>query len=99
MKYLPLFEKLVKEKSVEVSPGILLKCGSEINLRIFEENNSVVIKFQSPVVQVFISKMGPLKLLNVVRPTVEYITITDKAFIIKIDNGPDIEVDRGSMVF
>lgn len=96
--FLPMFEKLIKNKSVEVSSGVELRCGSEVNLKIFEEDDNVIIKFGSPAVQVFVTKMGPLKLLNAVRPTVERITITNKSFIIKIDNGPDIEVSREQMV-
>ncbi len=95
---LPKFEKLVKDKASEVSPGVELRCGSEINLRIFEEDGNVVVKFGSPAVHVFITKLGPLQLLNAVRPTVNKIIITEKSFIIRLDNSPDIEVSRESMV-
>ena len=92
--YLQIFETLVKEKSVEISDGVLLKCGEEINLSIFKDGDNVKVKFGSPSVQVFISKLGPAKLLNVVRPTVEHIVITEKSYNISIDNGPDFEVER-----
>lgn len=94
MKLIDLFEELVKNKTVEVSDGVNIKCGDEINLVIFEENGNPVIKFGSPAVQVHISKMGPLRLLNAVRPTIESITITDKSFKISVDNAPDMEVSR-----
>jgi len=94
MKLIDLFEELVKNKTVEVSDGVNIRCGDEINLVVSSHNDEVVIRFGSPAVQVFISKMGPLRLLNAVRPTIESITITDKSFKISVDNAPDMEVKR-----
>lgn len=94
MKLIDLFEELVKNKTVEVSDGVNIKCGDEINLVISSENGNPVIKFGSPAVQVFITKMGPMRLLNAVRPTIQSITITDKSFKISVDNAPDMEVAR-----
>lgn len=93
-KLISIFEELVKNKTVEVSDGVVMKCGDEINLTIFSKDNEVVIKVGSPAVQVFISKMGPMRLLNAVRPTLESITITDKSYKISVDNAPDMEVSR-----
>lgn len=94
MKLIDLFEELVNNKTVEVSDGVNIKCGDEINLVISSENGNPVIKFGSPAVQVYISKMGPMRLLNAVRPTIQSITITDKSFKISVDNAPDMEVAR-----
>lgn len=94
MKLIDLFEELVNNKTVEVSDGVNIKCGDEINLVISSENGNAVIKFGSPAVQVYISKMGPMRLLNAVRPTIQSITITDKSFKISVDNAPDMEVAR-----
>jgi hypothetical protein len=94
MKLIDLFEQLVKNKTVEVSDGVNIKCGDEINLVISEEDGNPVIKFGSPAVQVYITKMGPMRLLNAVRPTIQSITITHKSFKIGVDNAPDIEVSR-----
>jgi hypothetical protein len=94
MKLIDLFEELIKNKTVEVSDGVNIKCGDEINLVISSEDGNPVIKFGSPAVQVFITKMGPMRLLNAVRPTIQSITITDKSFKISVDNAPDMEVAR-----
>jgi hypothetical protein len=94
MKLIDLFEELIKNKTVEVSDGVNIKCGDEINLVISSEDGNPVIKFGSPAVQVFITKMGPMRLLNAVRPTLKSITITDKSFKISVDNAPDMEVAR-----
>jgi hypothetical protein len=94
MNLIDLFEELVKNKTVEVSDGVNIKCGDEINLVISSEDGNPVIRFGSPAVQVFITKMGPMRLLNAVRPTLKSITITDKSFKISVDNAPDMEVAR-----
>lgn len=91
---LDMLGKLVVDKVADISDGVQIKCGDEINIVIFEENGLPVIKFGSPAVQIYISKMGPMRLLNAVRPTLESITITDKSFKISVDNAPDIEVSR-----
>lgn len=93
-KLIDIFTKLVVDKVADISDGVQIKCGDEINLVISEENGNPVIKFGSPAVQVYISKMGPMRLLNAVRPTLQSITVTDNSFKISVDNAPDIEVSR-----
>lgn len=95
---LETFEKLVKEKSCVIAPGVEIRCGQEINISVFFEDGDTVVKFGSPSIQVHITKMGPMKLLNIVRPTITQIRIKEKSFVICLDNAPDIEVDRESMV-
>jgi hypothetical protein len=90
-----IFTELVNNRVAEVSDGVQIKCGDEINLAISSENGNPIIKFGSPAVQVYITKMGPMRLLNAVRPTLKSITITDQSFKISVDNAPDIEVSRG----
>lgn len=97
MDYVSLLETLVKDRSVEIADGIQLKCGEEINVSIFAKDDEVVIKFGSPAVQVHVTRMGPLRLLNIVRPTVKSLTIAKKSYRISVDNAPDIEVARESI--
>lgn len=89
-----LVENLTKNREVEVAPGVVLKCGEEINLSIFSRDGHMVIKFGSPAVRVHISKMGPMNLINALRPTIQEIVVTDKSYKIVLDNAPDIEVAR-----
>jgi len=89
-----LVENLANKKEVEVAPGVMLKCGEEINLSIFSRDGHMVIKFGSPAVRVYISKMGPMNLINALRPTIQEIVVTDKTYKIVLDNAPDIEVAR-----
>ncbi len=97
MDYVSVLEKLIKNRFVEISDGVELKCGEEINISIFSKNDEIVIKFGSPAVQVHVTKMGPMRLLNLVRPTVKSVTITEKSYKISVDNAPDIEVARESI--
>jgi hypothetical protein len=90
---LELLETLIKEKEVEIADGVLLKCGDEVNITLFRSGDEVVLKFGSPAVQVFITKMGPVKLINALRPTLESITIGD-TIKVSVDNAPDIEISR-----
>lgn len=92
--YLKLLESLVKDKQAQVSDGVTLKCGSEINLSIFSRDDSVVIKFGPPSVKVEVSKMGAFNLLNTLRPTLQEIVITSKSYKIVVDNAPDMEIKR-----
>lgn len=95
--YVGLLESLIRNKSAEVSDGVTLKCGSEINLTIFAKGDEVVIKFGSPSVRVEVSKMGPLNLVNALRPTVQSITITPTSYKIEVDNAPDVEIKRDNI--
>lgn len=89
-----MFETLVKNKELSLSDGVVIKCGNEINLSIYNSENGVVIDVGSPSVHVSISKLGPAKLLNWLRPTIESITITPLSYKISLDNAPDIEIKR-----
>ena len=39
MKLIDLFEELVKNKTVEVSDGVNIRCGDEINLMVSSHND------------------------------------------------------------
>ncbi len=94
MNAITIFENLVKNKSVEVRDGFNLKCGYEVNLKIYQEGDDVVIHVQSPSVHAEISKMGPLNLVNFLNPSVEKIIITPTSYRVVLNNLPDIEVKR-----
>jgi hypothetical protein len=90
-----MFEELVLKGSVEIEgKDVVLTRGSEINIKIYEEDGYVVIKFGSPPIQIRVSKIGPKKLINVLRPTLEEIHMHKDRFTIMSDNCPDIEMER-----
>jgi hypothetical protein len=95
MDMLSMFEELVLNGSVEIDgKGVILTRGSEINIKIYEEDGYVVIKFGSPPIQIRITKLGPRKLINVLRPTLEEVHMHKDRFSVMSDNCPDFEVER-----
>jgi len=89
-----LLEELIVNKSAEITDGVELRVGDEVNISIFAREGNMVVKFHSPSVHIFITKFGPLKLANRLRPTVEEIEITPESYIVRIDNGPDMSFER-----
>ena len=94
MDHVKVLEELITKKRCQISDGVFLVCGHEVNLRIFSENDSVKITVGSPSLKVEIHKMGMMTLSKILRPTIESITITKEAYVISIANAPDIEVKR-----
>jgi hypothetical protein len=95
MDMLSMFEELVLNGSVEVEgKDVVLTRGSEINIKIYEEDGYVVIKFGSPPIQIRVTKLGPKKLINALRPTLEEVHMHKDRFTIMSDNCPDLEVER-----
>lgn len=89
-----ILEELIIKKRCQISDGVFLVCGPEVNLKIFNENDNVKISIGSPSVKIEVHKMGIITLSKLLRPTIESITITKDSYIISIDNAPDIEVKR-----
>ncbi len=95
MDLLAKFEELVLDGSTEIEgQDIVVTRGSEINIKIYEEDGHVVIKIVSPPIQLRVSKIGPKKLVNVLRPTLHQIEIHKNKYSIISDNLPDIDLER-----
>jgi hypothetical protein len=94
MDYVKVLEELITKKRCQISDGVFLSCGHEVNLRIFNDDGEVKISVGSPSLNVEIHKMGMITLSKMLRPTIESVTITKDAYIISVDNAPDIEVKR-----
>jgi hypothetical protein len=95
MDLLSMFEELVLTGKVEVSgQDVTIQRGAEINVKIYEEDGYVVVKIGSPPVQLYVNKLGPKKLLNVLRPTLQEVHIHKDRFSVLSDNCPDIDFER-----
>jgi hypothetical protein len=95
MDLLATFEKLVLEGSAEIDgQDVVLTRGSEINLKIYAEDGYVVIKVGSPPIQLKVQKIGPKRLVNVLRPTLEQIEMHSDRYVVRSDNCPDVEFER-----
>lgn len=88
------FEKLIKEKELEVSDGVYIICKEEIKLSIFEDDGAVVIKFDAPFPYLLVKKLGPKQLLNLVEPKIESIRIREESINIGLSSFPDFEIKR-----
>lgn len=90
-----LLEQLLKNKQVEVQDGVSICCDKQlIHLDIYLKNDNIVIEFTAPFTYILITKLGPKRLLNIVRPRIESITITPKSYILKLSTFGDYEVER-----
>lgn len=92
---LSLLEKLLKDKQVEIQDGVLICCEQQlIHLDIYLKNDNIVIEFAAPFTYLLVKKIGVKRLLNLVKPRIESITITPKSYIIKLSTIGDYEIER-----
>jgi DUF1009 family protein len=90
-----MFEKLVLDGQVEIDgQDVTIKRGAEINVKIYAEDGHVVIKFGSPPLQLRVNKIGPKKLVNMLRPTLQEVQIHKDRYSVLSDNCPDIDFER-----
>ena len=90
-----LLEQLLKNKEVEVQEGVSICCEKQIiHLDIYLKDGNVVVEFAAPFTYVLITKLGPKRLLNLVKPRVESVTITPKSYILKLSTFGNYEVER-----
>lgn len=86
--------KLLTEKKLEVAEGVFLHCSDEINMKVYEKDGNVIIEFSAPFAYVHVESFGPKRLLNLVKPRVEYVKLTPKSRVIKLSSLPEIEVEK-----
>lgn len=88
-------ENLLKEKKVEIQEGVFLCCDKQlIHLDIFLREGNIVVEFNAPFTYLHVEKLGPKKLLNLVSPRVESVTITPKSYIVKLSSLGEWEFER-----
>lgn len=92
---LETLEGLLKDKKVEIQEGVFLCCEKQlIHLDIFLKEGNIVIEFNAPFTYLNVEKIGPKRLLNLVSPRVESITITPKSYIVKLSSLGNWELER-----
>lgn len=80
-------ETLLKEQKVEIQEGVFLCCDKQlIHLDILLRDGNIVVEFASPFTYLHVEKLGIKKLMNVIRPRVESVTITDKSYDVKLSS-------------
>lgn len=97
MKFnLSTLETLIKDKKVEIQDGVFLTCEKQtIKPNLYFKDNNIVIEFEAPFIYLHIEKIGIKKLLNIVNPRIESITIKEKSFDIKLSTLGVWEFARG----
>lgn len=89
LKFLSLF----KNKRLEVKTDIYIEIAEEINIKAYEENGIVYIKFSAPYPYLNIDKLGKINLHNNVRPRINSIDIQDDLITLRLDRFIDFSVD------
>jgi hypothetical protein len=83
-----LLEKLLKDKKAEIQTGVFLCCDKGLIKPTVSLNNdnNVVIEFEAPFTYLHVEKLGPKRLLNLIKPRIESVTITPKSFNVKLSS-------------
>lgn len=96
MKYdISSLEALLKDGKLEVQDGVFIVCEKKIvHLDMYLKGENIVIEFAAPFTYLLVTKLSVKRLLNVVKPRIESLTITPKSYIIKLSTLGEWEVER-----
>lgn len=96
MKYdISSLEALLKDGKLEVQDGVFVICEKKIiHLDIYLKGENVVIEFGIPFTYLHVEKLGPKKLLNLVSPRIESLTITPASYIVELSTFGKWEFER-----
>lgn len=88
-----ILKKLLKDGRVEVQDGVFLVSeGKALKPTIYVKDDTLIIEFEAPFLYLHVEKLGPKKLLNLVRPKVEYIKITETSKLVKLSTLGEWEI-------
>lgn len=93
---LDTLQSLLVDKKVQVQEGVFLCSDSSTVKAVMtvNDNKEIVIDFDAPFTYLHVEKLGPKKLLNLVKPRVEVITISDKSIKVKLSSLGEWEFER-----
>ena len=93
---LDMLQSLLVNKKVQVQEGVFLCSDSSTIKTVITVNDEqeVVIEFDAPFTYLHVEKLGPKKLLNLVKPRVEVITISAKSIKVKLSSLGEWEFER-----
>lgn len=88
-----VLKELLKNGRVEIQEGVfLVSDGKVLKPTIYVKDDALIIEFEAPFLYLHVEKLGPKKLLNLVKPRVEYIKITDTSKLVKLSTLGEWEV-------
>jgi len=95
---LKLLEELLKNKKVEIQPGVFICCDEGvIKPTILLKGGDLVIQFDAPFTYLHVEKLGPKKLLNLVKPRIESVRFTEKSILAKLSSLGEWEFERNNL--
>lgn len=93
---LSTLQSLLVNKKVQVDEGVYLCSDSSTIKTVMTVNDDkeIVIEFDAPFTYLHVEKIGPKRLLNLVKPRVEVITISDTSIKVKLSSLGEWEFER-----
>lgn len=91
------FEELIQEGKTEVSDGVWLLSGEQVSIRIYKERESTIVEFLAPFPYIHITKLGLMRLANMVKPRIQKVIIGPKTIKLEVDGLPDFEIERSQL--
>lgn len=86
-------KKLLKEGSLEVQDGVsLISENKNLKPIIYVSDDNLIVEFEAPFLYLHVTKIGPKRLLNLVKPRVEYIKFKPDSTVVKLSTLGEWEV-------
>lgn len=92
MQWLSDIESLLQTGKLEIQPGIFIKCGKEVNVKIYADGTKTVIDVLPPKLYVEVKQLLKQLVLSVIKPDIDKIVIDGNKMTVVIDNLPDREI-------
>lgn len=78
---------LLRDGQLEVQDGTFLVSDQKnLKFSIYMKDEDLIIDFEAPFLYLHVTKLGVKRLLNVIKPRVESITVTDKSYNVKLSS-------------
>jgi len=88
-----ILKELLKIGRVEIQEGVfLVSDGKVLKPTVYVKEDALIIEFEAPFLYLHITKLGPKRLLNLVKPRVEYIKSTATSTVVKLSTLGEWEI-------
>jgi hypothetical protein len=84
---------LLQNGQLEVQDGVsLISENKNLKPVIYVSGNDLIVEFEAPFLYLHVTKIGPKRLLNLVKPRVEYIKFKPDSTVVKLSTLGEWEV-------
>ena len=88
-----VLKELLKNGRVEIQEGVfLVSDGKALKPTIYVKDDALIIEFEAPFLYLHVEKLSTKRILNLVKPRVEYIKITDTSTLVKLSTLGEWEI-------